>query len=329
MTDFSKPSLTPAQQLALLKERGLTVNDPERAQRLLEVNTLFRLSPYMRPFQDSHDAEHRFWPGSCLADVFSIYRFDGELRQLMMVAIERIEVAIRACISNIMAPEYGSHWHLNAGAFNSRYDHARLLRGLEQTLRDERKKFAKESARINQSRAPESVKQQRMENRKRDNYARYYALTYTEPEMLPSWAAMEELSLGGTSHLYQCIARDKDRKRIARRFALPQNVLQSWLHTLTFVRNICAHHARLWNRELGIPPSWPKNLEAPSSGSGQDVPRRIFTIVMILAYMTQRISPDTRWPSRIRALFEEYSHLPSEVMGAGPDWQRRLDAMAT
>lgn len=100
MTDFSKPSLTPA----LLKKRGLAVNDPERAQRLLEVNTLFRLSPYMRPFQDPGDAEHRFLPGSCLADIVSIYRFDGELRQLMMVAIERIEVAIRAGISNIMAP---------------------------------------------------------------------------------------------------------------------------------------------------------------------------------------------------------------------------------
>ncbi|WP_017429345.1 hypothetical protein [Vreelandella jeotgali] len=54
MTDFSKPPLTPEQQLALLEARGLTVNDPERAQRLLEVNTLFRLSPYMRPFQDSN-----------------------------------------------------------------------------------------------------------------------------------------------------------------------------------------------------------------------------------------------------------------------------------
>lgn len=328
MTDFSKPPLTPEQQLALLEARGLTVNDPERAQRLLEVNTLFRLSPYMRPFQDSSDAEHPFRPGSRLADILSVYRFDGELRQLMMVAIERIEVAIRACISNIMAPEYGSHWHLDANAFNSDYDHARLLRGLEQTLRDERHKFTKESARINRSRAPESVKQQRIENRKRDNYARYYALTYSKPAMLPSWAAMEELSLGSISHLYQGIARDRDRKRIARRFALPQNVLQSWLHTLTFVRNICAHHARLWNRELGIPPSWPKTLERPSSDSGQDVPRRIFTIVMMLAYMTQQISPDTRWPSRIRALFAEYPHTLGPTMGFSHDWKKRLDAMA-
>lgn len=203
-----------------------------------------------------------------------------------------------------------------------------MLRGLQQTLNDEQQKFAKESARIKRSRAPGQVKQQRIENRKRDNYARYYALTYNEPAMLPSWAAVEELSLGSISHLYQGIAWDKDRKRIARRFALPQNVLQSWLHTLTFVRNICAHHARLWNRELGISPSWPKTLERPSSDSGQDVPRRIFTVVMMLAYMAQQISPDTRWPSRIRTLFAEYPHIPSSVMGFSHDWKKRLDAMA-
>lgn len=328
MTDFTKPALTPAQQLALLEERGLEVNDHERAQRLLEVNTLFRLSPYMRPFQYSDDAGHRFRPGSGLADILHVYRFDSQLRQLMMVAIERIEVAIRACISNIMAPQYGSHWHVERAAFNKGYDYARLLDELGKTLREERKKFAKEAGQINKSQASEEIKQQRIENRKRDNYSRYYALTYNEPAMLPCWAAMEELSLGSISHLYQGIARDKDRKRIARRFELPQSVLQSWLHTLTFVRNICAHHARLWNRELGIPPAWPGHLDNLSGHAGQRLPRRIFTVVMMLSYMMQQISPDTRWPARVQTLVETHPDIPREPMGFSGGWQQRLQAMA-
>lgn len=327
MTRFTKPPLTPAQQLQLLEERGLSVNSHDRALRLLEVTTLFRLSPYMRALQFANDPHHRFKPGSELASIVRFYRFDSELRQLMMVAIERIEVAVRACISNVMAPEHGSHWHTERMAFNKTYNHARMLTELEKTLHDERKKFAKEVRHIKRSRASEQVKQQRIESRKRDNYPRYYALTYTEPAMLPSWAAMEELSLGGISHLYQGLARDRDRKKIARRFELPQGVLQSWLHTLTFVRNICAHHARLWNRELGIPPTWPERLETPDGRPGRNVPRRLFTVVMMLTYLTRQISPDTRWTNRLQALLAEYPKIPRAPMGFSDDWQARLNGL--
>ena len=33
---------------------------------------------------------------------------------------------------------------------------------------------------------------------------------------------------------------------------------RSWLHVMSFLRNICAHHARLWNRELEIRPLIPR-----------------------------------------------------------------------
>ncbi|WP_458131136.1 Abi family protein [Pseudomonas sp. R3-41] len=63
--------------------------------RFLEVVTLFRLSPYMRPFQEP-GPEHTFKPGSTLKAIVDIYRFDGSLRRITMDAIERVEVAIRA-----------------------------------------------------------------------------------------------------------------------------------------------------------------------------------------------------------------------------------------
>lgn len=327
MTRFTKPPLTPAQQLSLLEARGLIINDRDRARRLLEVTTLFRLSPYMRPFQHLDDHEHRFKTGAKLAEIVNVYRFDSDLRQLLMVAIERVEVAVRACISNVMAPRYGTHWYMERTNFRKHYDHARMLAELESLLHKERRQFERDVEQIKRSRASEQVKRQRIDRRMRDNYPRFYAVCYSEPPLPPSWAAMEELSLGSISHLFQGLAHDRDRKAIAERFEVPQKVLGSWLHTLTFIRNICAHHARLWNRELSVPPRWDDAIPTPDGRPGRNVPRRLFTVVMMLTYLTRQISPDTRWPARIQQLLDEYPDIPHKPMGFPNDWQARLEQL--
>jgi len=329
MTCFTKPPLTPVQQLGLLEERGLMVNDRERAKRLLEVTTLFRLSPYMRPFQYLDDRQHRFKAGVKLAEIVNVYRFDSDLRQLLMVAIERVEVAVRACISNAMAPRYGTHWYMERANFRKYYDHARMLAELESLLHKERRQFERDVEQIKRSRVSDDVKRQRIDRRMRDNYSRFYAVCYSEPPLPPSWAAMEELSLGSISHLFQGLAHDRDRKAIAVRFQVHQKVLGSWLHTLTFIRNICAHHARLWNRELSVPPRWDDAIPTPDGRLGRNVPRRLFTVIMMLTYLTRQISPDTRWPARLQALLDEYPDIPRTPMGFPDDWPTRLEDLSS
>lgn len=319
---FQKPPLTPSEQLQLLINRGLTVRDQARAECLLQVTSLFRLSPYMRPFQDPSCRDHSFRSGVKLAQIIEIYRFDGRLRQLVMAGIERVEVAVRAMLSNTMAPIYGAHWYMNKEQFKQTYNRSKLLTDLAQIMQDERRKFERECQEINNSNASLAVKQKRIERRKRDNYPRFYGQTYAAPEQLPSWAMVEELSFGSISHLYQNLAKDRDRKAIARRFGVPQNVLGSWLHTLTFVRNICAHHSRLWNRELAIPPSWPKHLISPSE---KMIPRRFFTIAMMLAYLTRQLSPDSRWLEHLLHLLNEFPEISLKSMGFPSDWHERLN----
>ena len=273
---FSKPALTPPQQLERLTEHGLQVRDGNRALRLLEVTSYFRLIPYMRPFQRMDIGGRRFQPGARLDQIYTLYQFDSRLRQLAMAALERVEVAVRAAISNHMAPNYGTHWYLARERFNGHYNHDGLLSSLRTQLDKERRKFSRERRQIENSSASLERQSQNIEHRKRDNYIRFYAETYTEPPLPPSWAMAEELSLGGISHLFSGLARDRDRKQIARCFAVPQLVLASWLHTLTFIRNICAHHARLWNRELAVPPRWARSLPEPDGNSGPHPPRRFF-----------------------------------------------------
>ncbi|RME58602.1 Abi family protein [Candidatus Parcubacteria bacterium] len=325
MRSFSKPPLSIPEQIALLKRRGLTIQNEARAASLFEVISLFRLTPYMRPFQRAGDPEHRFFEGITLHQIIRLYRFDQALRNLMMDSLERVEVGVRAVLGNAMAVHYGdAHWYMNPGHFRRNFDHDRLLDEIRSKLDKERSQFHKEVDRITNSRVPEGVKRQRIEQRKRDNYFRYYAETYNLPPLPPSWAVMEELSFGTVSRLYKGLAKDVDRKMIARRFNLPHQVLGSWLHTLTFVRNICAHHARLWNRELPIPPKLPKSSEWHWPPLPKDIPhpeRRLFVILLMLAYLMRHIGPDSRWQTRLEQLLADYPDIPMSPMGLYPSWQ--------
>lgn len=321
---FSKPPLTVDGQLDLLLQRGLQVTNRQRARSLLCSTTLFRLTPYMRPFQIVDDPEHGFRANAKLAEIVAIYRFDSELRQLVMTAIERVEVAVRAAISNHMAPQHGAHWYTEERFFNRRYHHARLLQEIEQQLVEERRKFANEKLQIERSNARPDVKQQRIENRMRDNYLRFYAEKYDDPHLPPSWAMLEVVSIGAISRLYQGLSRDRDRKEIAEQFGLPQHVLESWLHTLTFIRNICAHHSRLWNRELSVSPKWPQILEAQFPPPNR---RRFFTLSVMLVYLTEHVGPDSDWAQKLIQLLAQHENVPCEPMGLHTDWQERLLAI--
>ncbi|MGE8101460.1 Abi family protein [Pseudomonas fluorescens] len=323
MRPFDKPALSVEQQLELLKQRGLHVANDDRAMRFLEVVTLFRLSPYMRPFQEP-GSEHTFKPGSTLKAVVDIYRFDGSLRRITMDAIERVEVAVRATISNHMCPKYGPDWIADASVFSSSYSHPELLRPLRDQLNKERNKLGREIDRIAKGRQIDGLQQQRIENRKRDNYFRYYGATYAHPELPPAWAVLEELSLGTVSTLFNAIGKSADKKAIAARFDLPFDVLASWLHTLTFIRNCCAHHSRLWNRELSIRPSLPKEWVILNAPANQPQPKqRLFIVLTMLAYLTDLISPDSQWKPRLAEIMDQQGPANLRLMGFQSDWKRQ------
>lgn len=325
MKAFSKPAINVAEQLTLLKARGLAIIDEERATQFLEVVSLFRLSPYMRPFQHADDSNHTFKNGSTLRQVVSIYRFDAEMRQLVMDAIGRVEIAMRACISNHMGPTYGAHWYLDKSHFKDNGYHERLLSDLYKKLDEERQHFRKDQSHINGSQTNAAIKAQRIENRKRDNYARFYGATYDQPPLPPTWAMLEDLTMGSLSKLYQSIARDTDRKAIAKRFQIAQEVLGSWLHTLTFIRNCCAHHSRLWNRELAVPPKIPKSAEWQLPNIPRDQPdpvRRLFIVLTMLSYLMKHISPDIHWRERLIRLLNDYPDTSHSAMGFPDGWQQ-------
>ena len=323
MRQFDKPAISVADQVDLLKARGLKVPDDSAAIDLLKAVSFFRLTPYMRPFQIEGDALHRFRPSTKLDALSELYDFDRRLRLLTMDAIERVEVAVRATVSNHMGPAYGSHWYMDPNIFRQHYDHTRLVSTIEKAQAKARHDFEIEVARIEQSRkASEAHKARLKERRAQESYARHYALTYSEPQLMPGWAAMEELTLGSLSHLYKDLSLDRDRKAIAKRFELPAPVLESWLHTLSFVRNICAHHGRLWNRELEIKPAKPRSASFMWPCYLESAPQytRVGSVFAILRHLVLRIDSDTTWASDLAGLLSAYPSVSKPQMGLPDDW---------
>ena len=333
MISFAKPSISVDEQITLLKNRGLNIQDPQRAKSYLEVISFFRLSPYMRPFQLSNDEKHIFKSNAEFKDVVALYAFDRELRLLVMDAIERIEVAIRAMTNNVMGPKYqteeeaysGSHWYLNRRHFKRNYDHQRLIKTLQDKLNKEYDILVKENTKIEKTKCDNSKKNTLKDLKQRENYCRYYVNNYSEPKLPPCWAMIEELTLGELSHLYKDLAKDADRKAIAKRFKVPQDKLASWLHTLTFVRNCCAHHARLWNREIPIVPKLMRDKEwqLPEvlPNSHIQPAKRLFAVLLLLAYLMKQVSPDSKWINKLLALINKNPNVPVKNMGFPDTWQ--------
>lgn len=323
MAVFTKPAITPVQQLHLLKQRGLTILDESRALCFLEAVSFFRLTPYMRPFQHSDD-RHQFEAGTKFSQLARLYDFDRRLRLLAIDAIERTEVAIRAHISNALNQKYGSHWYIDSHHFKKIYDHQRLIQGIRDKQQVALDDFNRECLRIDNVQMTDDAYKRKLKlKRQQESYARHYAITYHQPELMPCWAMLEELSMDELSHFFKGLAKDKDKKIIASGFNLSAPLLESWLHTLTVIRNICAHHARLWNRELGIKPIyptqkdffWPTYLEQDYSHT------RVAVVFAILHHMMQRVSPDTCWHERLFSLFGEFSEIPVGNMGLPKHWK--------
>ncbi|MEJ8433414.1 Abi family protein [Xanthomonas oryzae] len=320
MRTFDKAAIPVDAQLDLLAERGLSIQDRERAKKFLEVVSYFRLSAYMRPFQ-THG--HAFVAGARFQQVTQLYVFDQRLRLLVMEAIERVEVAMRALLGNHMGPTHGAHWYLQRNLFKDRYGHEKLLESIQKRQNDAVRDYQRESQQIDRLNASASRKSELKRRRAIENYARHYALNYNTPPLMPGWAALEELTLGELSHLYQGLARDIDRKQIARSLGLHAPLLESWLHALTSIRNICAHHSRLWNRELGIRPAlpaapdfaWPHHLLQPGHHA------RMFPVLCILALLLRQVSPDTRWDRRLLHRLNGLRQLDTRQMGFPENWQ--------
>ena len=138
---------------------------------------------------------------------------------------------------------------------------------------------------------------------------------------LPLWMVAEIIPFGAMFTLCNGVEAHI-MKKLASSYDVPDIVLESWLGTLNAIRNICAHHGRLWNRQLGFRPKIPRKRKHPQWHSPVAIPdNRIFSVLTILKYMLSVVAPQSKWPERLYRLLQEYPDVPPRDMGFPIDWE--------
>lgn len=296
---YIKQAKTTPDLLAHLLAKGLSVPDQVKALHALDIIGYYRLLIYMRPLQNSQT--RIFYPGVEFDDVMALYDFDRRLRLICLDAVERIEVAMRAAITNALAPDpaAGPHFYLDAKHFVSAKGFNSFMGAV---------------------RHPNTKKHQPVD---------HYLKTYHTPAHAPIWAILEAITLGPLSHLYADL-QIVHRKAIATAFGFDEKVLVTWFKSINMLRNVCAHHSRLWNKNnLVNAPLQVKALRAefPNNADRGRVAARAVTLVALLAV----IDPTSDWKQRFKSVILscptgslKKAGLAETVMGFAPGWDQRV-----
>lgn len=295
---YTKPALTFEQQAQRLIDRGLIVPDKAIVMEQLSFINYYRLSAYWYPFRkiDPQTQVEKFIPGTKFETIWRRYIFDRRLRLIVMDAIERVEVAIlRTRMVEQFTLLHGPFGYTNVSNFNPtmRPDtHQKLLAELADLV-----------------------------GRSGEDFVQRFRQKYTEENWLPLWMAAEIMSFGQLFTMFRNLHR-AEQQTLAGQFDLYPPVLESWLHTLNFIRNVCAHHSRLLNRELSISPKLPNQRHKPEWHIPIPISNdRVFVVLTLLRYLMLRIAPNSSWTQQVLQLLNNYPEIPLESMGFPADWQ--------
>lgn len=288
---YTKHYSSPTELLGILQDRGLDCSDIEDAESVLRSVGYYRLSGYLYPFLKVPKSEHRYKSGSTLGSAVSLYEFDREFRQLVFDQIERIEVAVRSTITNIVCAETDDvFWMTNPSHFAHGDKYNKTLALIDKEIQTSREDFIV-----------------------------HFKQSYDDPYP-PSWMIAEIIPLGTLTRLYENIASNQIRKKVARYFGLTVPVFVSWMTIVTLTRNSCCHHARLWNRSLSLRALTMTRPLRPWVDNNVQQGRVFFTLC-ILKHFVDIIRPNNTFKQRLVALLSKYPMVDTSAMGFVKDWQ--------
>lgn len=293
---FTKPAINAEQQIALLRSRGLVFSDDSKALHYLKHVGYYRLAGYTLPFQIDHnqDGTHKFIKHTTFEDVIDLYSFDRKLRLLVSDELERIEVAFRSELSQTMSEVFGPHWYTNPSFFIQKYNHTDFIDLLKKDIGYDPSKSAV-----------------------RQRFIDHYFRKYCDPKLPPSWMIFEILSFGTVSQVFKNLSRE-NQKLVAKSYGLDGSVLASWMHSITYLRNLAAHHQRLWNRSYTIKP-----IIAKQYASELMEPTRFYAQAIIIQVLLKIVAPESQWAIKLGSLFSAHPKVNIQQMGFPSDWQTR------
>jgi Abortive infection bacteriophage resistance protein len=317
---YTKLPLSIPDQISKLESRGMVfrnLSEKAVATDFLLHNSYYRFSIYAFSFQDRKDSKHLFVSGTHFEDVLNLYYFDSELRALLMKSISKIEIAFRTQIINEYSLVHSGHWHLNAALFKKPKIVTKKINGhIISTYHDYFSKFLNS--------------QLKGIDRSQEEFIIHYYKKYTYPEIPPSWMCLETLSFGDLSFLYANLDESTGPKiNIAKHFGLNTTQLMSkWIHSMHIIRNICAHHGRLWSKAIPVdvlsPNDAGQNIMNQFVNVIQKDPRdraRIYSSLCCIQYLLDIIEKDNEFRMELKSLMKMLPASKRGEMGFVKNWE--------
>lgn len=291
---YEKPALEHEQHLELFRKRNLTIKDSERATKYLENIGYYRLSGYMYHLQENND-RHIFVDGTTFSDIVSHYHFDKKLRSIFIEYLERIEIALRSKLTNYYSVSHGFYWYTQYSLYDNKLTYSSINTYISDHFQNPQERFLK-----------------------------HFKNKYTLESLPPSNMAMELLTMGKLARLYKGLKNGEEKQKIASEFGIPTTVLSSWLIYLNNVRNICAHHSRLWNRGMTADqPTIPSRKKYKFHGEiPHNFNRTTYGAICLIDRLLHNTNSKNRFIEKVLSLMDEFSNINVSHMGFPDNWRR-------
>lgn len=300
-TNYIKIPKSFEDQLKLLKKRGLDIPNEEKAKKVLQNISYNRLSAYWYPLLDNPKDEEIFKPNSSFETAFHFYQFDSELRILIFHSIEQIEIAFRTQLIYHLSHKYGSgFWYERSDAFVSFPNYVHNLNKICNAVKDSRQEFIKKY------------------NRKYNQY------------LPPAWKSFEIISFRTLYAIYNNLIDVDSKRLVSNHFGVHHKVFISWMNTLVYIRNICAHHSRLWNIRLTISPIWLKSPRRSwverweneiENENTNDKNLKLYAVLCILQYLLNHINPYNNFSGKLTTLLIRFPEIDTAHIGMTSNWK--------
>ena len=293
--NYEKKVFTINEHIELLKSRGLIIEDEVLAKKYLSHISYYRLAGYWWSMQ-SDKVSHIFKPNSLFSNVIDLYNFDAELRMLLFDVMEKIEISLRTKLIYHLSNEFDPWWFQDTRIFSDTQALTKTLEKIREEIERSKDTFIKE-------------------------HKKKYKKDLRFP---PAWKTLELTSLGALSKLYGNLKQNVSSKDlIAKEYgAVNHTYLPSWLQSIAQIRNFCAHHSRLWNKNL---PGTVKLLSKPPNRWISDVPKqhefsKLYIHIALMRYLLNEIHPQNSFAEELKSLMHKYPNVDPNALGCKDNW---------
>lgn len=271
--------------------------DESSAPHFLQNISYYRLKGYWWD-QQADRTNHIFNPDTYFEDIVDRYNFDRHLRLILFDAVERIEVALRTQMIYHLSLEHGPCWYQDPDIVTDQFKQAKNLSKLMDEFGYSQEIFIVDH-----------------KNRHPDVY----------PE---SWKIMEIASFGTLSKFYKNLKHNiPEKAAIAKGMGLNlHKELSSWLEAIGYVRNIIAHHSRLWSRDMVKRPTVAiNNPTGPwlNFRLQEAQMKKPFLIISCMLYLCNKVTPNHQIKTKILDLFQQDPDMPIYKLGFFNNWEEQ------